>query len=78
MKNSCFWRNCFYDDNNDAKDNKNFDDLADNPDNQGWICFIELLRVLWVRSFEPYFKKCFCYMLAYRNLMLVAHILIRI
>ena len=50
MKGSCFWRNCFYDDNNDAKDNKNFDDLADNPDNQCWIYFIELLRVLWVKQ----------------------------
>ena len=34
MKSSCVLRNCSYDDNNDAKNNKNFDDHADNPDNQ--------------------------------------------
>ena len=50
MKSSCFWRNCSYDDNNDAKNNKNFDDHADNPDNHCWIYFIEFLRVLWVKQ----------------------------
>ena len=48
MKNSSFCKNCSYDDNNDAKYNKSWDDHADNPDNECWICFIELLRVLWV------------------------------
>ena len=33
MKSSSFCRNCFYDDNNDAKHNS-LDDNADNPDNQ--------------------------------------------
>ena len=33
MKNSSFCRNCSYDDNNDVKNNKSFDDHADNPDN---------------------------------------------
>ena len=50
MKNSCFCRNCSYDDNNDVKNNKSFDDHADNPDKQCWIYFIELLRVLWVKE----------------------------
>ena len=49
MKSSCFCKNCSYDDNNDAKYNKSLDDHADNPDNQCWICFIELLGVLWVK-----------------------------
>ena len=76
MKSSCFWRNCSYDDNNDTKNNKSLVDHADIPDNQWWIYFIELLTVLWVkqRSFEPYFKKGFCYMLVYGNLLLVAQI----
>ena len=48
MKNSSFCKSCSYDDNNDDKYNESWDDHADNPDNECWICFIELLRVLWV------------------------------
>ena len=50
MKCSCFCRNCSYDDNNDLKNNKSLDDHAHNPDNQCWIYFIELLRVLSVKE----------------------------
>ena len=34
MKSRTFWRNCFYDDNNDVKNNNTFDGHANNPDNQ--------------------------------------------
>ena len=38
-------RNCFYDGNDDVKNNNGFEDHADNPDNECHIYFIELLRV---------------------------------
>ena len=34
MKSGSFCRNCFYDDNNDVKNNYSLDDHADNPNNQ--------------------------------------------
>ena len=49
MKNNSLCRSCFYDDNYDAKYNNSWDDHADNPDNQCWMSFIELLRVSWVQ-----------------------------
>ena len=50
LRNSSLCKNCSCDDNNNAKNNRSFVDHAHNPDNKCWICFIELLRVLWVRK----------------------------
>lgn len=42
-------RHCFYDGNDDVKNNNGVNDHADNCDNQGWIYFTRLLTVLSVK-----------------------------
>ena len=54
MKSSSFCRNCFYDDNNDVKNNKSLDDHADNPDNQCWIHFTELFKSIMTSVGETF------------------------